>query len=99
VYDKLTPGSLTGGRFVAGTGTIDATGTVGVIGGIQQKIAGAYDSGARVFLVPSGDCAEAAGSDLADKIELVRVTTLTDAISALHRIDAGNAAAVPRCEQ
>lgn len=99
VYDVLTPGALTGGRFVAGTGTIDPAGTVGVIGGIQQKIAGAYESGAKVFLVPSGDCAEAAASDLAGNIELVRVARLSDAISALHKIDAGNDAAVQRCAQ
>ncbi len=99
VYDVLTPGQLTGGRFIAGTGTIDPAGEVGVIGGIQQKIAGAYRSGATVFLVPSGDCAEAVGSDVADKIQLVRVSTISDAISALHQIDAGRNAAVPGCGQ
>lgn len=97
VYDLLTPGKLNGGRFVAGTGTIDAAGSVGVIGGIQQKIAGAYDSGARVFLVPSGDCAEATGSDLADQVELVRVATIEQAIRALQELDAGRDGAVPRC--
>jgi Lon-like protease len=98
VYDLLTPGPLTGGRFVAGTGTIDVEGHVGVIGGIQQKLAGAYDSGARVFLAPSGDCAEAAASDLADRMELVKVTTLASAIAALHALRTGNDAAVPRCQ-
>jgi Lon-like protease len=97
VYDLLTPGKLTGGRFVAGTGTIDVAGNVGVIGGIQQKIAGAYDSGARVFLAPSGDCSEAAASDLADKVDLVKVSTIASAISALHALQAGNDATVPRC--
>ena len=47
IYDKITPGTLTGGRDIAGTGTIDVNGNVGEIGGIQQKIAGAYDDGAR----------------------------------------------------
>ena len=35
--DKLTPGDLTGGKKVAVTGTIADDGTVGEIGGIQQK--------------------------------------------------------------
>ena len=41
IVDKLTPGNLTGGRFVAGTGEISANGAVSAIGGIQQKMAGA----------------------------------------------------------
>ncbi len=59
IYDTLTPGSLTDGRTIAGTGTIDATGTVGPIGGIQQKIVGARDAGAELFLVPPDNCDEA----------------------------------------
>ncbi len=97
VYDLITPGELTGGQFIAGTGTIDLAGNVGVIGGIQQKIAGAYESGATVFLVPSGDCAEASQSDLADDLELVEVSTIHDAVSALHALDSGDEAAVPLC--
>ena len=45
IYDKLTPGELTGGRFIAGTGEIDADGEVGPIGGIQQKLVAARESG------------------------------------------------------
>ncbi len=98
IYDIITPGALTGGRYVAGTGTITSEGTVGVIGGIQQKIAGAYAQGATVFLVPAGDCDEAAGSPLADKIQLVRISTLDDAVQALQAIDGGDAASVPTCD-
>lgn len=97
IYDKLTPGPLTGGRFVAGTGTIDVDGNVGEIGGIQQKIAGAYDDGAKVFLVPAANCAEAAGSSLADDIDLIRVSTLDEAVRALEGLDAGESTAVTRC--
>ena len=60
IYDTLTPGSLTGGQVVAGTGTIDDGGQVGPIGGIQQKIAGAREAGAQLFLVPPDNCADAA---------------------------------------
>lgn len=98
VYDLLTPGPLTGGRFIAGTGTIDLAGNVGLIGGVQQKIAGAYESGATVFLVPDGDCSEAVKSDLADDVELVKVSTIDDAVEALQALDSGNPADIPRCE-
>ncbi len=97
VYDLLTPGQLTGGRFIAGTGTIDLSGNVGLIGGVQQKIAGAAENGATVFLVPSGDCAEAAQSDLADDVELVKVSTIDDAVEALQALNSGDEATIPRC--
>ena len=54
IYDVLTPGSLTDGKVIAGTGEIDPQGKVGEIGGIQQKLVGAQDDGARLFLVPAG---------------------------------------------
>ena len=45
IIDKLTADNLTAGKFIAGTGEIDATGGVQPIGGIQQKkMAGARDS-------------------------------------------------------
>lgn len=83
LIDKLTPGSLTGGRFVAGTGTIDTDGTVGPIGGVQQKVVAAARAGAKVFLVPAGDCA-GARSTAPDGVRLVRITTLAGAVQALE---------------
>src|SRR6266508_3351817 len=59
LYDLLTPGDLTGGVIVAGTGQIEPDGTVVPIGGVQQKIAAARDAGATVFLVPRGNLAAA----------------------------------------
>ena len=97
IYDMLTPGALTGGRFIAGTGTIDVDGNVGEIGGIQQKIAGAYGDGARYFLVPASNCAEAAAASLAGKVQLINVSTLNDAIAALKTLDTGDASTIPRC--
>ena len=88
IIDKLTPGSLTGGRTVAVTGTIDAFGTVGPIGGIQQKIAGAAGKGATVFLAPASECAEArVGAP--KSLVIVKVDTLTTAVKALESIAAG----------
>jgi Lon-like protease len=97
VYDLITPGQLTGGRYVAGTGTIDPSGQVGPIGGIQQKIAGAYANGARLFLVPADDCAEAGQSALVGKIDLVKVSSVDDAVKALETFDKGDASSLPRC--
>jgi PDZ domain-containing protein len=95
IYDKLTPGPLLAGKHVAGTGTIDALGQVGAIGGIQQKIAGAKEDGATVFLVPGPNCEAALHADVKD-IQLVKITTLNEAISALKAIGDGTGA-VPTC--
>jgi PDZ domain-containing protein len=97
IYDRLTPGSLTGGREVAGTGEIAPDGTVGPIGGIQQKIAGAADDGAKVFLVPAPNCAEARGGD-DHGMRLVKMAKLDDAISALEKLAEDPQATVPQCE-
>ena len=59
IIDKLKPEDLTGGKIIAGTGTIDDEGNVGPIGGIPQKLVGAHDAGAQLFLVPKDNCAEA----------------------------------------
>jgi Lon-like protease len=96
IYDRLTPGSLTGGRKVAGTGEIAPDGTIGPIGGIRQKIAGAADDGAKVFLVPAPNCAEAAGGD-DHGMRLVKVSKLDDAIDALEELAENPRSTVPRC--
>jgi Lon-like protease len=95
IYDKLTDGDLLAGKHVAGTGTIDALGQVGAIGGIQQKIAGAKNDGATVFLVPGPNC-EAALHAGVDGIRLVKITTLHEAIEALKALASGTGD-VPAC--
>ena len=62
IYDTLTPGSLTDGEIIAGTGELADDGSVGPIGGIEQKIAGAEDAGAELFFVPKDNCADVEGS-------------------------------------
>jgi PDZ domain-containing protein len=94
IIDKLTPGALTGGRFVAGTGEISAGGTIGAIGGIQQKMAGARAAGATVFLTPAANCADTAGAVPAG-LRVVRVSTLGGAVAALQALAAGRPA--PGC--
>ncbi len=63
IIDTLTPDQLNGGETVAGTGTIDAQGVVGPIGGIRQKMWGAVGAGADWFLAPADNCDEVVGSD------------------------------------
>lgn len=96
IYDRLTPGSLTGGLQVAGTGEITADGVVGPIGGIRQKMAGAAAGGAKVFLAPSSNCDEVKGADL-HGLNVVKISTLKDAITALSELSKNPNAKVPRC--
>ena len=97
IIDKLTPGSLTGGRHVAGTGTICGDGTVGAIGGIVQKMAAARAAGATVFLAPRSNCDEVVGH-IPSGLHVVPVDTLSDSIAALEHVrDQGSTAGLPTC--
>ncbi|MGH8968715.1 MAG: YlbL family protein [Actinomycetes bacterium] len=98
IVDKLTPGSLTGGRHVAGTGIIDDRGHVGPIGGIQQKLVGARAAGATVFLAPAGNCSEVVGA-VPDDLRVLKVATLDQAVDALDTLREGGPAAsrLPTC--
>lgn len=96
IVDKLTPGAITGGRRIAGTGTIDSAGQVGPIGGIQQKMVGARDSGAAWFLAPAPNCDEVVGH-VPDGMTAVRVATLGDARDAVEAIGDGEAGGLPAC--
>ncbi|WP_326767719.1 PDZ domain-containing protein [Streptomyces sp. NBC_01591] len=96
IIDKLTPGKLTGGEFVAGTGTIDDKGKVGPIGGINMKLVGARNAGAKYFLTPDENCKSAA-SDTPSGLTLVRVKTIDDAKKSLEKIRVGDTAGLPSC--
>ncbi|MGW1215821.1 YlbL family protein [Streptomyces sp. NPDC002499] len=96
IYDKLTPGNLTGGKFVAGTGTIDDEGKVGPIGGIEMKLVGARSKGAQYFLTPADNC-KAAAKDTPDGLTLIKVKTIDDALGALKDIRSGKTSALPKC--
>jgi PDZ domain-containing protein len=88
ILDLVGDDDLTGGAVVAGTGTIDAQGTVGPIGGITLKMVAAQEIGAELFLVPADNCAEATG--VADPgFPLARVADLDDALTALSDFEAG----------
>jgi Lon-like protease len=94
IVDKITPDNLTGGRFIAGTGEIEADGVVDPIGGIQQKMVGARAAGATIFLTPAANCPDAAGAVPAG-MRLIKVSSLAGAVSDLEALKAGRP--VPSC--
>ncbi|MEV6206021.1 hypothetical protein [Kitasatospora sp. NPDC051914] len=98
IIDKIAGnghgGDLTGGRIVAGTGTIDDQGIIGAVGGVSLKTRAAARDGATVFLVPASECSDAK-VDTPAGLQLVPVTTLASAVAALNAIDSGGS--VPSC--
>ncbi|HYJ76607.1 MAG TPA: S16 family serine protease [Kineosporiaceae bacterium] len=98
IVDKLTPGDLTGGQQIAGTGEISPDGTVSPIGGIAEKMIGARHVGARWFLAPAENCGEVVGHVPAG-LRVVRISTLRGAREAVEAIAKGDAAAesLPTC--
>ncbi|MFC9919506.1 YlbL family protein [Agromyces binzhouensis] len=98
IVDTLTPGAMTGGENVAGTGTIDSDGTVGSIGGIRQKLWGAVDAEAEWFLAPEANCDEVVGN-VPDGLEVFAVGTLEEARSVVETIgEGGDTSAFRSCE-
>jgi len=98
IIDKMSTGDLTGGQHIAGTGTIDADGNVGGIGGIRQKLYGARNAGATWFLAPPSNCNEVVGH-VPDGIRVFSVSTLQDSLTALETIrDGGDLDALPTCD-
>ncbi|MEU6305544.1 S16 family serine protease [Streptomyces chartreusis] len=99
IIDKLngdgTGGDLTGGRTIAGTGTIDPAGKVGAVGGVSLKTQAASRDGATVFLVPKDECGDAK-AELPKGLRLVPVTTLKAAVNALTALQSGKGS-VPSC--
>jgi PDZ domain-containing protein len=103
ILEVLTPGELTGGQVVAATGTIDADGHVGAIGGIQQKVATVQHEGVKVFLVPADDNCGGGGScnyseakakaKGGSQLQIIPVSTLDEALQALSTLG-GNALAL-----
>ncbi|MFE4664172.1 S16 family serine protease [Streptomyces sp. NPDC056716] len=99
IIDKLDGdgrgGDLTGGRTIAGTGTITADGAVGAVGGVALKTQAARRDGATVFLVPKAECGDAQ-AELPAGLRLIPVTTLDGAVDSLVALETGSGA-VPSC--
>ena len=86
IVELLTPENILKGRIVATTGTIDEKGRVGSIGGIAEKILAAKEAGATIFMVPERNCKdlEPSVAKIPEGIQIVAVSSLTEAISALN---------------
>ncbi|MET8805570.1 S16 family serine protease [Streptomyces sp. NPDC004546] len=99
IIDKLhgdgSGGDLTGGRTVAGTGTIDASGKIGAVGGVALKTQAARRDGATIFLVPKAECTDAK-AELPKGLRLIPVTTLKSAVDSLEALEKGKGP-VPSC--
>jgi PDZ domain-containing protein len=97
IIDRLTPGDMTGGLHVAGSGTIQESGEVGPIGGVVQKLFGAKKAGATVFLAAAGNCPEIVGNE-PDGLTVVKIEKLRDAVAALEKLSKNeDLATLPRC--
>ncbi|MGW1886614.1 S16 family serine protease [Streptomyces sp. NPDC001970] len=99
IIDKLegngSGGDLTGGRDIAGTGTITADGKVGAVGGVSLKTQAAARDGATVFLVPKAECTDAQ-AELPEEMRLIPISTLKEAVDALRLLDRDESK-VPTC--
>lgn len=84
-YELLTRQDLLDGREVAGTGSIALDGTVGPVGGIEQKVRAASRAGAQLFLLPADNLR--AARPLAEDLQLVPVRSLEEAVLALSGAD------------
>jgi len=97
IVDELTPGDLTGGKDIAGTGTIALDGSIGPIGGIEQKMAGAKTDGSGYFLAPASNCADVVGN-VPDGLEVYAVSTLHEAVTTVEAIAADDTSGASTCE-
>lgn len=100
IYNRLTPGDITKGYKVAGTGEIDPNGRVGVIGGIQHKIVAADRAGAEIFfspadykapngqIIPNYSDAKKRAEQLGTKMKVVPVATMDEALDYLAKLPA-----------
>jgi len=96
IIDKLTPADEANGKVIAGTGTMDVDGTVGPIGGIRLKLAGAVRDGATWFIAPAGNCNEVVGH-IPAKLHVVKVSNLHESREAMIAIGAGKGSTLPTC--
>ncbi|MFZ9284228.1 MAG: S16 family serine protease, partial [Candidatus Nanopelagicales bacterium] len=83
-------------KHIAVTGTITTTGEVGAIGGIRQKMIGARNAGATIFLLPSENCEEAI-KRIPTGLTPIPVKTLAEAIDVLTKLNSDPSGVFPTC--
>ncbi len=82
VFDLLTADDLLRGRQIAGTGSLDADGRVGPVGGIPAKLRAAAAEGTELVLVPAIQL-DVALESVPDGLIVVGVDHLDDALELL----------------
>jgi len=95
IYNQLTREDLTKGYEIAGTGTISPEGTVGRIGGIEQKIVAADRAGAEIFLAPNENdeknsnyqAAVRTAKDIGTDMKIIPISTFEEAIDYLEKLE------------
>ncbi|MCF4123509.1 PDZ domain-containing protein [Antribacter sp. KLBMP9083] len=98
IIDRMTREDEANGAVIAGTGTIDVSGEVGPIGGIEQKMYGAVRDGAAWFLAPASNCESVVGN-VPEGLRVVKVANLGEARDAVTAIGAGQGDTLPTCTQ
>lgn len=97
IINQLTPGDLTKGYNIAGTGTINEEGEIGRIGGIQHKIVAAHKEGVEIFFAPAEkdedgvsnyDEALKKADQMDLKMNIIPVVTIDDALEHLKKLEA-----------
>lgn len=88
VFNRLVEEDFSLGKRIAGTGTMNLDGTVGAIGGIQQKIHTAYKRKVNIFFCPTANYNDALSAYNTlrhkERMALVEVKTFSDAIDYLN---------------
>ena len=81
IVELFTPTDILQGRKIAGTGTISATGEVGPIGGVVEKIIGAKQVGAELLFISKANCDELPSQ--VEGITVIAVESLDQAVAFL----------------
>lgn len=95
IYNQLVKEDLTNGYKIAGTGTINAEGQVGRIGGIEQKVVAADKAGAEIFFAPNEKgaadsnykAAAETAKDIKTNMKIVPVDNFDEAIEYLRNLE------------
>ncbi|MEC9489824.1 MAG: PDZ domain-containing protein [Halanaerobiales bacterium] len=83
IYNQLIKKDITGGRRIAGTGTISLDGEIGRIGGVKFKVMAAKSAGADLFFVPEENYDTAV--KYAGDLKLLKVKSIDGLIELLQR--------------
>ena len=96
IIDQFTDQGLVANNNIAATGALDYSAYVVPVGGIKQKMYGAQRDGANWFLLPYGNCKDAA-EGAPPGLTVVPVSTLQEGLDAVDHIASGDVSNLPSC--